>query len=142
IGSFKFPSCAANTPTPTRTGTPPTATRTVTPHPPTSTPTATLTPASCGPTSDYAVTQSTGASIVPGTTDIGNHDDDLVTTIDLPFTYQFYGANFTTVAASSNGNLQFSSADNDFQNVCLPAANLNNAILAHWGDLRTDGAGN
>src|SRR5437870_5744727 len=31
-------------------------------------------PNSC--TNDYAITSSTGASIVPGTTDIGNHTDD------------------------------------------------------------------
>src|SRR5207245_2718921 len=43
--------------------------------PPTPTYTPTPTTAPCGPTSNYAITQSTGA-IVPGTTDIGNHCDD------------------------------------------------------------------
>ena len=65
----------APSPTPTPTATPP----------PTPTPTATPTP--CG---QYAI-QQIGGSIVPGTTDIGNHSDDLVTTIALPFSYTLYG---------------------------------------------------
>ena len=55
---------------------------------------------------DYTITQ-IGGSIVPGTTDIGNHGDDTVTTIALPFPYALYGTTFTTVNLSSNGNAQF-----------------------------------
>ena len=33
-----------------------------------------------------------------------------------------YGQVFSSVNASSNGNLQFSSADTAYQNACLPAA--------------------
>ena len=63
-------------PSPTPTGTP------------SSTPTATATAASptptCTPGNQYTIAQ-IGGSIVPGTTDIGNHGDDTVTTIALPF---------------------------------------------------------
>src|SRR3954462_10551151 len=62
-----------NTGGPTPTGTPsPTATATATP---------------C--TGQYTVAQ-IGGAIVPGTTDIGNHGDDTVTTIALPFAYTLY----------------------------------------------------
>ena len=69
---------------------------TATPSP---TPTATGTPSACGagtatptPTGSptcigqYAINQ-IGGSIVPGTMDIGNHGDDTVTTMALPFPY-------------------------------------------------------
>ena len=64
------------TPTATATFTPtPTATATFTPTP---TPTSTSTPTPC--IGQYMLNQ-IGGSIVPGTTDIGNHGDDTVTTI-------------------------------------------------------------
>jgi hypothetical protein len=90
---------------------------------------------------DYAITSSSGASIVAGTTDIGNHGDDVTTNITLPFSYQFYGTTFTSANVSSNGNIQFVSNNNAFNNACLPTAAFNMAILAHWDDLRTDGVG-
>src|SRR5439155_17871595 len=64
------PCTATNTPTSTRTPTP-----TITP---------TITPTPCGQTGNYNISQSTEAAIVPGTSDIGNHGDDIVTTIALP----------------------------------------------------------
>lgn len=91
--------------------------------------------------SGYTLTQSSGNSIVPGTTDIGNHGDDVVTNVALPFSYQFYDQTFTAVNLSSNGNLQFVSSATAFSNVCLPTTTLNYAILPHWDDLRTDLAG-
>jgi hypothetical protein len=90
---------------------------------------------------DYAITPSSGASIVAGTTDVGNHGDDVTTNIALPFSYQFYGTTFTSANVSSNGNIQFVSNNNAFTNACLPTAAFNMAILAHWDDLRTDGVG-
>jgi Tol biopolymer transport system component len=87
----------------------------------------------------YAFTPSNGASIVPGTTDVGNHCDDCVTAIALPFTYQLYDQSFTTAYVSSNGNLQFSST-NGYWNGCLPDGGISNAIVPQWTDLRTDGS--
>ena len=43
----------------------------------------------CPPQDHYTIAQ-IGGSIVPGTTDIGNHGDDTVTTIPLPFSYTLY----------------------------------------------------
>src|SRR5262245_4201293 len=46
---------------------------------------------------NYVITQSSGASIVPGTTDTGNHSDDVISTIVLPFIYTLYGQNYNAV---------------------------------------------
>src|SRR4051812_2304534 len=122
------------TPTPTITGTPPTVTRTRTS---TATPTNTSTP--CG---QYTISQSTGATVVPATTMVaGSNCDDCVVLIPIPFTFSLYSQSFTTVNASSNGNLQFNSADTTYTNTCLPATIFNYAILPHWDDQVLTGTG-
>jgi|GEM_PF-372783 len=95
-----------------------------------------------GSNTGYLITQATGASIVAGGTDTGNHADDAVTTINLPFGYTFYGQTFSNVTLSSNGNLQFGSSSTAYANACLPQSGVNNAIFAFWEDLRTDCANN
>ncbi|MGQ0628910.1 MAG: hypothetical protein ACT4PL_12520, partial [Phycisphaerales bacterium] len=93
-----------------------------------------------GQCSGFNMTPSSGAAIVPGVTDIGNHCDDCNTTIALPFAVNIYGVNYTSASASSNGNLQFTTTSGDFNNACLPqAASLGVALVPHWDDLRTDG---
>ena len=82
--------------------------------------------------------QSSGVSIVPGTTDMGNHFDDGTTTIALPFNYTFSGQTFSNVTLSSNGNLQFLSSNAAYENTCLPYSGFNYAIVPFWDDLRTD----
>ena len=57
---------------------------------PTPTPTPTASPTPNCPVGDYTITTGSG-TIVPGTTDIGNHADDGMTTIALPFPLTFYG---------------------------------------------------
>src|SRR5207244_13380526 len=96
-------STPTNTPTITNTptGTLPTFTRAPTT---TITPTFTLTPR---PTicANYVFATSTAVALVPGTTDIGNHCDDCITTVNLPFTYYLYGRACSVVYVDSNGNL-------------------------------------
>jgi hypothetical protein len=87
----------------------------------------------------YTITQTTGATIVPGVADTGNHYDDGTTVINLPFAYNMYGQNYLTAALSSNGNLQFGGNNIAYVNGCLPAAGFADTIFAHWDDLRTDG---
>ena len=87
----------------------------------------------------YIATDDLPFEFIGGITDIGSNCDDCLVNIALPFTYNFYGAPFTSVNASSNGNLQFSSSDNEWNNVCLPFADFNNGIFLFWDDLRTDG---
>ena len=71
---------------------------------------------------------------MPGTTDSGNHGDDTVTTIALPFSYTLYDQTFTTINVSSNGNAQFTTTDTAFTNVCLPWTSHNYTIFPYWDD--------
>ncbi|MGA7274023.1 MAG: hypothetical protein WBX14_04180, partial [Candidatus Udaeobacter sp.] len=129
----------STTPTPTPTASPtatPTATATATA---TATPTATHTPtptptATCSSFPVFHVED----SIMPGATDIGNHGDNVVTTISLPFAITLYGQTFNSINLSSNGNAQFTTTDNNGGNVCLPWLDHNYTVFAYWDDLRTD----
>jgi hypothetical protein len=113
----------------------PQPTHTSTPVPPTPTPI-------CGPNGDYVISQSTGASIVPGITDIGNHCDDCDTLVSLPFPFPLYNQTFNSVLVTSNGTMNFVTTNNTgFINFCLPYAGLNTAIVPQWDDLHTDGVG-
>src|SRR5947209_9149986 len=91
----------------------------------------------------YATSTSTGNSIIPGTTDTGNHCDDCATSIPLPFPVTFYGTSFSTVSVSSNGNVQFTSGtgSNSNSNVCLPQSFPSPTALPFQGDLLTNGTG-
>src|SRR5206468_6353712 len=119
------------TPSPTPTGTPsPTATATATP---------TSTPAGC----QYTFT--TGSdSIVPGTTDTGNHTDDGDTFVALPFSFQLYDQSFNGVNVSSNGRLDFVTVNEPggYQTACLPpppnVGPYDFSIFGVWEDQRTD----
>jgi len=82
----------------------------------------------------YVIAQ-IGGSIVPGTTDIGNHGDDTVTTVVLPFPFCLYDLTFTGVNLSSNGNAQFTTTDAAFTNQCLPWLAHNYTIFPYWDDL-------
>jgi hypothetical protein len=94
----------------------------------------------CAP-NDYTITTTTG-TIVPGTTDTGNHCDDCIMPIALPFPVTFYDETFFSVGISSNGNLQFTGANQqDFTNDCLPTANLTDLIAPYWDDLCTIATG-
>jgi hypothetical protein len=117
-GTIYYDVVGGGTPTPTPTGTP------------SPTPTATATPC----TGQYVIAQ-IGGSIVPGTTDTGNHGDDTVVTIALPFSYTLYDQTFTSINLSSNGNAQFVTTDTTFTNVCLPWAAHNYTIFPYWDDL-------
>ena len=89
------------------------------------------------PTPNYTVTSSTGASIVPGDTDIGLHADDGTKSIPLPFPVILCDQVFTSANVSSNGNLQFSSNTARFGNDCLPDSNFSYTIFPYWDDLYT-----
>src|SRR5262249_3436667 len=95
----------------------------------------------CPPPDHYNIAQ-IGGSIVPGTADTGNHGDDTVTTIALPFTYSIYDQSFNSINLSSNGNAQFTTSDTAFTNVCpLPWTTHDYTIFPYWDDLRTDNLG-
>ncbi len=130
IGSFKFPSCGATTPTVTPTGTPPTATRTASP----------TTTATAGPCQTYSFATTTG-TLVPATSDTGNHCDDCTTLLTLPFPIALYGQSYTSAFASSNGVFEFGSSDSAFGNAPLPVAIFDHAVVPYWDDLITSQTG-
>jgi hypothetical protein len=113
----------------------PAPTPTPTPSPtPVPTPTATPTPTPCG---QYGI-QQIGGSIVPGTMDIGNHGDDVTTTISLPFSYTLYGQTFTQITLDSNGKAHFPGGGSVFTNTCLPQSGATYSTYPYWDDQRTD----
>ncbi len=126
-----FNGCGGSTRTPTRT---------LTPCPScTATPLATNTPtATCA--TGYGYTTAT-ATIVPGTDDSGNHGDDVVTSVNLPFAFSLYGTPYNSANISSNGNLQFTTQSTLYTNTCLPAVVLGPSIIPFWEDLNTSSTG-
>jgi len=92
---------------------------------------------------NFSLSTTSGATIVPATTNIGNNCDDCMTAIALPFPVTLYGTAYTSANVSSNGNIQFTTNDAAYDNQCLPRpGTLGVAIVPHWDDLMTDGATN
>src|SRR4051812_25407938 len=77
----------------------------------------------------YYFLRFTGATVVPGTTDTGNHCDDCVTAVAVPFPVNLYGTSFNTANVSSNGNLQFATNNIGFAQIPLPAPGFTSAIF-------------
>src|SRR5437870_610798 len=92
---------------------------------------------------DYTITTGS-ATIVHGISDTDNHCDDCITPIALPFPVTFYDQTFFSVGISSNGNLQFTGAnESDFFNECpLPTARVIDLIAPYWGDLHDEDIAN
>jgi hypothetical protein len=73
---------------------------------------------------------------VDATTNTGLSGDDEVIAIPIGFSFSFYGNTYTNVTVSSNGNLQFTTADTEYSNVCpLPDPIMGFMIAPHWDDL-------
>ena len=95
------------------------------------------------PPQQYVIASGTDA-IVPGTTDSGSHCDDCDTLISLPFNFQLYGQTYTSVNISSNGRLDFVTANEPggYITACLPpppnVGPYDFTIFATWQDLCTD----
>ena len=78
---------------------------------------------------------------MPGVTDTGNHCDDCMTSITLPFPVYVYGTAYTTASVDSNGTLQFTTNASAYSNACLPGASLGRAFFPYWDDLYTLNSG-
>lgn len=80
----------------------------------------------------YFDVAATGATMLRGS-------DDAVATLSLPFTFRFYGVNYSSVCVSSNGLLSFGSCiPNDFTNLDLTSQSPtgNQPLIApFWMDL-------
>jgi hypothetical protein len=72
--------------------------------------------------------------------------DDVTLTIPLPFTFNFYGTNYTNVTVSTNGNAHFGPPDSSYVSVCLPSTTaIRGLVGGFWDDLYVGtpgGAGN
>ncbi len=69
--------------------------------------------------------------------------DDGYTTVNLPFSFSYYGASYSTVNVTTNGNLQFTSAITNPVNSNIPSpAPPNAAIYPFWDDLYLVNQGN
>ena len=84
----------------------------------------------------YVVVASNG-TLTPGTTNIGLAGDDAVRSIELPFPVTFFDQRFTSATVSTNGNIQFNTADRDVPDPgeCLPEDDFGAAIFAYFADL-------
>jgi hypothetical protein len=89
----------------------------------------------------YSLVATGGAAIEMGTTDTGNHGDDVTSSITLPFSVSLYGASYNTAILSSNGNLQLTGSSAEYTNQCLPAGGMGVMLSPHWDDLMTTSGG-
>ena len=86
----------------------------------------------------YRMVEGTGTILTTGPiVDIGNHCDDCVTRVQLPFPVMFYDQAYTVAAVSSNGTVQFASGSSEFDNTTLPTRAFGPAIMPYWDDLLT-----
>jgi len=100
-------------------------------------------PAVCGGTcTSYNFTLGT-ATFVPGVTDTGNHCDDCLTSITLPFSVNLYDQSFTTASVGSNGSLHFGVSNPTFAVTCSPfgVAGTTYTMGPYWTDQCTNNTG-
>jgi hypothetical protein len=82
-----------------------------------------------------------GANYVEGDTPVSLSGDDSATAVPLPFSFYFYGGQFSTAFVSTNGHINFQGLNTQFSNVAIPSASQPNAaIYPLWDDLIVDGA--
>ena len=84
---------------------------------------------------DYTFTLGTD-TFVPGVDDTGNHCDDCLTSISLPFPVNLYDQTFTSGFVGSNGALFFLSGNASFAVTCSPFGLMGTSyVLApYWTD--------
>jgi photosystem II stability/assembly factor-like uncharacterized protein len=100
-------------------------------------PTATPAPGSPTPTmcpTNYTFTETTGVTLVPGTTNIGHYGFG-ETEITLPFPFRLYDRTFTTAKVGTFGYLKFGVNYIPEVNECLPAGQPDMMIMPYWDDI-------
>ncbi|MEP6775061.1 MAG: S-layer homology domain-containing protein [Chloroflexota bacterium] len=90
--------------------------------------------------STYDVTTTAGATVVPGTTDTGNHCFDCSTALTLPFPVTLYGQTYTLAQVGADGYMSFGATYN-YNPTCLPAAAMTYAIVPFWAEQNTAAPG-
>lgn len=84
-----------------------------------------------------------GVDVVPTDGFPGDLDDGSWSGIPIGFTFNFFGTPVTTCNASTNGNIQFASANTTFTPGAIPSATDPDGFVAYcWADLVMDDASN
>jgi hypothetical protein len=84
----------------------------------------------------YACEGATAYTYIDAAEPLGLYADDATMQLDLPFAFTFYGAEYTAVTVSTNGNLQFTTSSAlAFPGCLTPAAGLGDLISPYWSDL-------
>lgn len=93
-----------------------------------------------GPTNNFVDITGTGTDITEDLLDFGF--SDATTSVTLPFTFNFYGEDFTELFINGNGIVAFTDPGlPTFTNQQIPVNdNANNIIAPFWDDLEADGA--
>jgi subtilisin family serine protease len=87
----------------------------------------------------YTIAESSAAAVSTGGTGLGLVGDDEFKTINLPFSFKFYGVEYTSVTLSTNGSLYLGfPPSNDEASSSERWLNGSRMIAALWDDLRTD----
>ncbi len=91
-----------------------------------------------GSTANY--TKSTATySWVTTSTSLGLTGDDAYKAVSLPFTFNFYGTNYTSINVCTNGFLNFGTSSTAYSPATIPNTAAPNALLAVlWRDLNAD----
>ncbi len=80
-------------------------------------------------------------SYVDATTQIALSGDDQSTSVALPFSFPFYGGNYSTAYISTNGHINFAGLNSTYSNTSLPNSSVPNLVIyPYWDDLYVDSA--
>ena len=86
----------------------------------------------------YTIAETAAAPVSTGGTGLGLISDDGFKSISLPFTFKFYGTEFTSVIVSTNGVLYFGLGPTNEPLSSERWLNGTRMIAGLWDDLRTD----
>jgi subtilisin family serine protease len=89
----------------------------------------------------YLPSKGNTVSLSTGGTGLGTNCDDCFKTQPLPFTFPFFGENFSSVQVSSNGAMYFSTPPAIDSTSSLVALSQSKMVAGLWDDLRTDRPG-
>ncbi|WP_275002234.1 carboxypeptidase regulatory-like domain-containing protein [Promicromonospora iranensis] len=88
----------------------------------------------------YSCATSTG-ELLQGDTKTSLTGDDVQTSLDLPFSFPFYGESYDSAFVTSNGHLNFLAGTTSYANGPIPSSAAPNAALyPFWDDLNLDAA--
>lgn len=68
------------------------------------------------------------------------NDDGSTASLAIPFTFQLYGTNYTSLYINNNGNVSFGSSYSTFSSAPFPSSSYV-MVAPFWGDVDTRGAG-